>query len=380
MRKLYVISLLSLALMCSMPFGAVVSADTEIDHDLQSMIDRMLYDTHGYSATVCYAEANDFIVSERENGDWRGIAVFSKRADDWHVDFLNGHAMRHQAYVSSLDVQESPAQIRWTYDTDGIIDHFVFEGIKDEAGTYHWRIQEYARSEGDTVLWNLTSDNESSTLWRTESYQPDIKEPVVSYHEGLLQTNLQTFKLDSFPTNEEELVHSLVVIPDEQRQILLSKENEYTMSIDAAWVECHPDLIYPVYSGPDPEYLRAASGKAEVSTNDSIWVFGEENGYLMMYYTIGRERIRVGYIPVDVLAYEEDIETLRFLYTPGRIARECDLTDDPIQSCEPLMVLPEGSAISYLSLFHGDWAYVETKSPEGKLVRGFVLTDNIAWN
>ena len=58
---------------------------------------------------------------------------------------------------------------------------------------------------------------------------------------------------------------------------------------------------YEVYSGPGKDYLHAADGKAAVSTNDWIQVFGKENGWILIQYEIDKDHMRFGWIPEKAL-------------------------------------------------------------------------------
>ncbi|MCL1964794.1 MAG: hypothetical protein FWF69_07015 [Firmicutes bacterium] len=363
-------------LSCSLPAMATITTQEDMGWELTHML---YITTHGFSDTARYAQASDFIVSERENGDWRGLAVFTKHNDAWRVDFLNGHALKYKAYVSKLEACENPTRIRWQYDQDGVTERFVFEGIKNPLDEYSWHLKEYVWARGEDNQWKLESQDSTGMVWRTQRIMPGWQTPVVHTYEGALQDDLRTFKLASFPTNEELLALALVDIPQNQQIWDDAVNRDLTLSIDAQWMDCKRDRIYPVYSGPGPAYTRAASGQAQVSTNDSIFVFGEENGYLLIYYRTNNDRLRIGYIPVEALAYEEVLEKLNFVHIPAKVIQACEITDDPIDGQDTLAILPQDSAVRYLSLFRGVWAYVETETAEGTLIRGFVLKENLCW-
>ena len=66
----------------------------------------------------------------------------------------------------------------------------------------------------------------------------------------------------------------------------------------------HPnDQIFTVYSAPTSAAYVEANGKAKVSTNDWILVYGKESDYYLIQYSINETAMRYGYIPSSSLAY-----------------------------------------------------------------------------
>ncbi|MFQ9446546.1 MAG: hypothetical protein ACLR4A_03510 [Christensenellales bacterium] len=62
-----------------------------------------------------------------------------------------------------------------------------------------------------------------------------------------------------------------------------------------------PDQSRKVYLGPGNNYPRAGKGKATVSTNDWVQVFGQYKGWLLIQYHIDVNQYRIGWINDDVL-------------------------------------------------------------------------------
>lgn len=132
-------------------------------------------------------------------------------------------------------------------------------------------------------------------------------------------------------------------------------------------------LKLPVFTGPGEEYVRAANGKAALSTNDWVQVFGRENGWLLIQYGINDAQLRFGYIQVDDLpdniGADADFlslweDTVRTLFQP------VILTDDPLASQTQLALFPKGGRVRYLGTI-GEWAYVEAIDGD-LLLRGFI--------
>lgn len=131
---------------------------------------------------------------------------------------------------------------------------------------------------------------------------------------------------------------------------------------------------YPVYMGPGKEYGRAANGKASVSTNGWIQVFGEYDGWLLIQYAINAEQYRFGWITDAALAKGQKVSTLSLVFGDYTTAdRNESLTDDPLNSHYVLVTIPEGTAIEYLAQLGEGYSYVRVKL-DGKIWWGFVST------
>ena len=131
---------------------------------------------------------------------------------------------------------------------------------------------------------------------------------------------------------------------------------------------------YAVYMGPGKEYGRAANGKAAVSTNGWVQVFGKYDGWLLVHYAVSAEQYRFGWITADALAKGEEIVTLP-LVSGDFTTSDWDepLTDDPLNSHNPLVVIPEGAGIEYLAQFGEGYSYVRVQL-DGRTWWGFVST------
>lgn len=134
------------------------------------------------------------------------------------------------------------------------------------------------------------------------------------------------------------------------------------------------DQKYDVYSGPGKDYLRASNGKATVSTNDWIQVFGREDGWILIQYAIDKDHMRFGWISEKALPEFAAVKKLVFSPQRATLLNTTVVTDDPLFSQSALVTLPEGAVIYHLADM-GDWSYIESIS--GDDVRGFVKHDLI---
>ena len=133
-----------------------------------------------------------------------------------------------------------------------------------------------------------------------------------------------------------------------------------------------------VYSGPGTGYVRGANGKARLSTNGSVYVYGWENGWLLILYRINSGSARIGYVNGSQMKGSVYADTLRFSYTAAPVLYSCSITDDPTVANTPLAQLSQGAQVTFLCWMQNNtaWAYVEANTASG-LVRGCIPADAI---
>ncbi|MCR4887218.1 MAG: hypothetical protein K5919_09925 [Clostridiales bacterium] len=176
---------------------------------------------------------------------------------------------------------------------------------------------------------------------------------------GVTERNLRYFSWDAFPKTMKDAKEALSVPPAIP-----------TGELAAQRIKFEGGQKFPVYSGPGPQYERAAGGRAAVSTNDWIQVFGSENGYILIQYDITSSQMRFGWIEQSALPRGASVSPLRFEYSDASLAAASFLTDDPLNSQTRVRILNPGQAVKWLAVM-GQWAYVEI-TDQGLPVRGFV--------
>ena len=136
-----------------------------------------------------------------------------------------------------------------------------------------------------------------------------------------------------------------------------------------------PGKQYSVYCGPGKEYGVAANGKAKVSTNGDIQLFGDENGYALIQYAINEKKCRIGYINMsndDFFIYPS-LDS-NWIYGRARAKEDVSLTDDPFLSQNETHHFHAGT--EFITLFPmEEWTFVEV--PSVSPVRGFIPTDRL---
>ena len=130
----------------------------------------------------------------------------------------------------------------------------------------------------------------------------------------------------------------------------------------------------PVYSGPGDYFYRAADGKAYVGST-SVVIYGVENGWAMIGYTLSNGSFRIGYVDAALLAPSGlRIAYLDFAYTTRQIKTTVNLTDDVVRYQPTVATLPAGTYVLFLAYensLNTTWAYVEVLV-NGSIMRGFI--------
>lgn len=128
---------------------------------------------------------------------------------------------------------------------------------------------------------------------------------------------------------------------------------------------------WDVYSGPGTQYYREANGKASVSTNDWVQVFGREGEWVLIQYRVSGAKLRFGYVHQSALADLSQAPELKF----ESVTLEQDndfVTSDPLGASERIDLSGESWPMTRLAVLGGEtWMYVELTLPNGKPARMF---------
>lgn len=200
------------------------------------------------------------------------------------------------------------------------------------------------------------------------SYFQDIESPtIVGTAYGTVQRDLRYVSLSVIPKTLTEARAKLTNAPPIPSSAELKAQN----------IKFAGGKKYTVYSAPDKTSLRGGSGKAAVSTNGWIQVFGEEKSWILIQYSIDSGHYRFGYIDADSLPKSASVDALNFTAQNAWTLGAVSVTDDPLYSQEVLAELPDNSAVTLLAQM-GDWAYIESST--GGYFRGFVPVSSITAN
>lgn len=189
--------------------------------------------------------------------------------------------------------------------------------------------------------------------------------------QGVTTSRFQQFSIRTFPYTIQEARKSLSLPPE------IPTNSDAFAIPEPQVIKFAAEKKYPVYSGPDEGYLRAAEGKAAVSTNDWIQVFGRENGWIMIQYDITSDHMRIGWIEESALPKNAGVAPLVWQEQSAWLSKQATITDDPLYSKSAILTLPKGAWVTVLGTM-GDWAYIESST--GDLLRGFVKQDALTYD
>ena len=193
-------------------------------------------------------------------------------------------------------------------------------------------------------------------VWAGDEFW-DVTQIPVSYYETYLRSVDMGVYEDAYRVIQSELA-----VASQRQQALFS------MPGLTGYVGQFPrGKTYEVYRGPGREFSRSANGKASVSTNDTIWIYGVRGDWMLISYGISGGHTRYGWISTAGLP-ESMLEFCPELVFPGddgtdyvyatvrENARMVDVLDTDQDFIYPLQ---PGDSVHCLAEMQG-WVLVET--------------------
>lgn len=292
---------------------------------------------------------------------------FKEKNGKWTSDFHTSDAVPQtphnvQMFVST-DAYDWPTDLPFNTPTLTICQ-------LNEEDEYSELTVIYALENG---VWNLRR------IWSYTDYDSMlVKNGSISYYEGLestviegtvrgvFQRNLRYIRLAAVPKDLKAACAKLTEIPT----------LPYSDALSAQEIKFTGGKNYAVYTAPGETSLRGANGKAKVSTNGWIQVFGQEDDWLLVQYSIDADHYRFGYISAKALPRNQYADPLCFRRTPAFTTTAVSVTDDPFFSRSVLATLPADASVTYLAAI-GNWAYIEVN--DGAWYRGFIPLNNLVY-
>ena len=199
------------------------------------------------------------------------LVAFGYKDGHWVYKWSNAGALSQRAYGMQL-----------------------LEGTQSRSGQPFLLTSYIVHDTDSSILETLTVNAENIQYqgWRTE-------ERKVSFR-GTTQRDLRYFSWSAFPKTPDELRTGLTAAPEIPSGDLEALDIKFTGG-----------KRYDVFSAPDRSSLRGGNGKARVSTNGWIQVFGTENDWALIQYSIDASHYRFGYIsskalPKKAFSYRKD--------------------------------------------------------------------------
>ena len=304
---------------------------------------------------ACY-----FVLIRKANHENVLVQFKLNQQGQWQYSFAAGYAVPQTRHDVQLALTLSGNE--WPTDEQYAIPHLSILQI-DEGDEYPELCVTFELKDGKWLLhrvWSYTDYDHMLIQDGAISYYRDIEtNKIVGTARGTIQRDLRYFSLSALPKTLKEAKNKLTSAPALPSGGLSAQEIQFTGG-----------KTYNVYAAPDQNALRGGSGKAKVSTNGWIQVFGKENGWILIQYSIDSGHYRFGYISADALPKKAAVPELDFGSAPVYIAADVSVTDDPLFSRAQLATLREGTNVTLLSRL-GEDAYIEAQA-DGKVFRGFV--------
>ncbi len=108
-----------------------------------------------------------------------------------------------------------------------------------------------------------------------------------------------------------------------------------------------------------------------MSSNDSAYVYGTENGWVLVQYYVSDNHWRFGYVSENLIA-SGYVPPLSFTRVSATMNRTANITDDPLHSVSTLATVAQGANVTVLGCLDS-WVYIEYGN-----IRGFVPFSHVS--
>jgi hypothetical protein len=315
------------------------------------------------------ADSNDgyeaVLLVMRNTQSKTNVLVMAEKAsvkDSWKI------TMRNWAAVGSGD--EAVPMIYYTTEHCFVLSYPDGNTAMFARKNKHWELTQL--TYGDSTVVHVAKNG---LTFEVVASSGKLTKTTVS---GVVETSMAQFSMSRFPKTVAKAREKLTNPPTVPNGAALGDvTGEYAIET-SEYASLPAGKQYAVYSAPSEESYRAANGKALLSTNDWVQVLCEENGYLMVQYAISSKQYRIGYITADALKDKSNVNVRnRWANYDATVTNATALTDDPLNSCDAVMKLSQGTSVTYLGHLGSDWAYIETITSQGKTIRGFVPLEDL---
>ena len=379
MKKTLLGWMLLVCLLC-ISAASMAAYDERLPAGVNEILSGRAWDSYEVTKVDGHTEwgaSRDVIAAILSKGERNILCLFTNASGEWRLVVKREKALYAGDQLVNLNFPDETLVI--SYHFDDRIEEYCFspEGKKKEKWKMKWiRIltdvytnPQTADRTAEVVEIKPTGDGLSYRGYHEETDKPEIETAKKTIVPGVIYTDLDEFGIYSFPKSlgkaRQRLTQPPTLPVNTQRDALPEGKTGSFCK----------DEKYPVYSGPSESYYRAANGKASVSTNDWIQVFGCENDMVLIQYAINSEKSRFGYIPAEAVQDRSQLEVLEPAYLPASVSKACGLTDDPLKTKGEIARLKDGEDVRYLATFGSEWTYVETLTEP--LMRGFVPSESI---
>ncbi len=365
MKKFFLLMLTLMLTLCA----ASALADT-VPEEIADLFDVKAWEGYEVARTnteeegyACFLCDEDAIIDGQpvglvivSKGDHNVLCLVQKRSGQWRITGRNHNAIPDGDIIPALyfDLQD---------DIDIVYGNNPLQGVISISLKYDGRNVSF-----DGMVFEDGVDSTEAIIREGSiryNFFDDLAYTGYETVYGVYDASFEAFNYRYFPKSPAEADAILTTAPDIPRNagdpIAMPRPQEPSLRTGEK---------YDVFSAPGRSSYRPANGKAVMSTNDWVQVFGQEDGWVLVQYDISSGQMRFGYVDASVLPRGVQVPVLAWAEIPYEIVSDTWLTDDPLNSCKTLMTLATGEQVTCLATM-GDWLYVET-TLSGKTVRGFI--------
>ena len=370
LRRLMILLALALMLLQGVPACASEAAPGEVLRDARNRYE--IWDVEGSLLLRGVPDGDVAFVLMKESAR-RLLLGYREEGEAWSCWLESRTAVPQGREEASFCVYESGERVQSIIDEDiyFISDGFAFSVIKvDAIGESYESIVTYRCLDGEFRLDSYTKNIVNSVAVEDGTLAfGGIGDGFEARVPGTVVTDIGRVVFDDLPDRP------YLVADGRSRPVFPTKASPYALKEQPVAFE--RGQSYPVYSGPEKGDVRAADGKASVSTNSWIQVLGRRGDRVMIQYSTG-ERYRIGWIDADVLPASAQVEELVRYGDTATSDVPCLLTDDPLCSRVTLATVPAETPMRVWAYLGEAWAYVSAEI-DGRTLWGFVPAAYLGW-
>lgn len=303
---------------------------------------------------------SDGFVALHKKGD-NELLCFRLKDGAWNYAWHNDDALpdNDMPFILEDATGSRNAITDQVYDKPHLWSYYVLDGelcdfsCSWEKQSGAWLLTGYTMYEPSDFSVQVNAKSLEFYFSDTQKY-PDVVE-------GVIERDLRYINADTLPTSLKEAEKKLSLPPEIPVGELEAERIKFTGG-----------KKYKVYEGPGEHFGQAGSGKAVVSTNDWIQVFGQQGEWIMIQYDISSTKMRIGWIKADALPKNTQVKQLNFSNQLANVTvAGASVTDDPLFSQVSIALLPVNTQVSVLSTM-GEWSYVQVYGERNLF--GFIKT------
>lgn len=364
MKKFFLMMLAVLAALCMTPALA-----DEIPQEIADLFDVPAWDDYEIARTNTEEDgyalflADEGVVIDGEpvglvivsKGDHNVLCMLQKKKGQWRITGRNHNAIPDGEVIPALyfDLEN---------DVEIVYGSNPLAGVYSLSLTYDGRTMRFSGMVFGMEGWSEALIYEDRIRYISVH---DLEYQGSQTVYGVYDASFEAFNYRYFPKSPAEADAILTSAPD-----IPKNQGDPNALRSPVELNLRTGEKYDVFSAPGRSSYRPAGGKAVMSTNDWVQIFGEEDGWVLVQYDISSGQMRFGYVDASVLPRNASVRQLQWADIPYVVIGDTWLTDDPLNSCKMLMQLQPGDEITCLATM-GEWLYVET-ALNGKTVRGFI--------